>query len=322
MSLDRSALPQLSALREAQEMLSRHFSSTPLVQAPSLSGRGADVVLKNETVLPTHSFKPRGAMYALAKNLKRGRFDEVVAASTGNHGAAVAFAARTLGLPATIFLPENPNPVKLKNIEGFGARIVYRGSSDLVGASQLAMEYSQRPGVYFLNDARDPDLPAGAGTIGLEILEQLPNASAVFVPMGDTALIRGIAAGVKALSPSTRVIGVQPERAPSYFLSWRAGKPIPTETCDTCADGLATRMPQAENVAAIRDVVDDVVLVSEEQMLEAAHHLYVRENVLAEPSGAAATAAFLAHPVAGRVALLVSGGNITDELRQRAGIRH
>lgn len=320
MSLDHSALPKLASIREAQEMLSRHFSPTPLVPAPSLVGRGADLFLKNETVLPTHSFKPRGAMYALAKNLERGGVDEVVASSTGNHGAAVAFAGRILGVPVTIFLPENPNPVKQKNIEGFGARIVCRGSSDLVGASRLAREYSQRPGVYFLNDARDPDLPAGAGTIGAEILEQLPNPSAVFVPMGDTALIRGIAAAVKALSPATRVIGVQPERAPSYVLSWRAGKPVPTETCDTCADGLATRMPEAENVAAIRDVVDDVVLVSEEQMLEAVHHLYVRENVLAEPSGAAATAGFLAHPVAGRVVLLVSGGNITDDLRQRAGI--
>ena len=320
MSLDHSALPKLSAIREAREMLSRHFPPTPLARAPSLSERGADVFLKNETALPTCSFKPRGAMYALAKNLERGRVEEVVASSTGNHGAAVAFAGRTLGVPVTIFLPENPNPVKRKNIEGLGARIVCRGSSDLAGASQMAKEYSQRPGVYFLHDATDPDLPAGAGTIGAEILEQLPNASAVFVPMGDTALIRGIAAAVKALSPSTQVIGVQAERAPSYVLSWRAGKPVPTETCDTCADGLATRMPEAENVSAIRDVVDDVVLVSEEQMLVAVHHLYVRENVLAEPSGAAATAGFLAKPMAGRIVLLVSGGNLSDELRQRAGL--
>ena len=322
MYLHHPALPRLAAIREAKEMLSRHFSSTPLVLAPSLSERGANVFLKNETVLPTHSFKPRGAMYALAKNLERGSVDEVVTASTGNHGAAVAFAGRTLGVPVTIFLPENPNPVKRSNIEGFGARIVCGGSSDLVGASRMAKEYSQRPGVYFLNDASDPDLPAGAGTIGLEILEQLPNASAVFVPMGDTALIRGIAAAVKAISPSTRVVGVQPERAPSYFLSWRAGKPVPTETCDTCADGLATRMPEAENVAAIRDVVDDVVLVSEEQMLEAVHRLYDHEKLLAEPSGAAATAGFLANPRAGPVVLVVSGGNITDDLRQRAGIGH
>ena len=320
MSPDRSALPKLAAIREAQKMLSGHFPPTPLARAPSLSERGVDVFLKNETVLPTCSFKPRGAMYALAKNLVRGKVEEVVASSTGNHGAAVAFAGRTLGVPVTIFLPENPNPVKRKNIEGLGARIVSRGYSDLVGASQMAKEYAQRPGVYFLHDARDADLPAGAGTIGAEILEQLPDASAVFVPMGDTALIRGIAAAVKALSPSTRVIGVQAERAPSYVLSWRAGKPVPTETCDTCADGLATRLPEAENVAAIRDVVDDVVLVSEEQMIEAVRHLYLNENMLTEPSGAAATAGFSAQPASGKIVLLVSGGNISPEIRERAGI--
>jgi len=319
MTLDHPALPKLAALREAQQLLAKYFPPTPLVRAASISN-GAEVFLKIETALPTTSFKPRGAIYALTKNLQRRKLDEIVAASTGNHGAAVAFAARTLGVSATIFLPEDPNPVKRKKIEDLGARIRCHGSSDLVGATRQAREYSQRPGVYFLNDATDPDLPAGAGTIGLEIVEQLPDVSAVFVAMGDTALIRGIGAAVKQLSPATRIIGVQAEQAPSYVLSWRAGKPIPTDTCDTIADGLATRTPEAENVAAIREVVDDVVLVSEEQMIEAVRRLHRDENVVAEPSGAAATAGFLAKPVAGRVALVVSGGNISDEVRQRAGI--
>ncbi len=319
MTLDHPALPKLAALREAQHLLAKYFPPTPLVRVASMSD-GAEVFLKIETALPTTSFKPRGAIYALTKNLQRRKLEEIVAASTGNHGAAVAFAARTLGVSATIFLPENPNPVKRKKIEDLGARIRCHGSSDLVGATRQAREYSQRPGVYFLNDATDPDLPAGAGTIGLEIVEQLPDVSAVFVAMGDTALIRGIGAAVKQLSPTTRIIGVQAEQAPSYVLSWRAGKPIPTDTCDTIADGLATRTPEAENVAAIREVVDDVVLVSEEQMIEAVRRLHRDEKVVAEPSGAAATAGFLAHPVAGRVALVVSGGNISDELCQRAGI--
>jgi len=184
----------------------------------------------------------------------------------------------------------------------------------------MAREYSRRPGVYFLNDATDPDLPAGPGTIGLEILEQLPELSAVFVPMGDTALIRGVGAAIKQLSPQTKVIGVQAEQASSYVLSWRAGQPVATETCDTCADGLATRTPEATNVAAIREVVDEVVLVSEAQMIDAIRHLYLRENALAEPAGAAATAAYLANPMSGRVALLVTGANVTDEVRERARI--
>jgi threonine dehydratase len=313
-------LPEMSAIREAQQLLRQYFPPTPLLPAPSLSGPDANVYLKMETALPTGSFKPRGALYALIKNLQRGKIDEVAASSTGNHGAATAFAARTLGVPATIFLPDPPNPVKRKRIEDLGARVSCHGSNDLAAASQKATEYARRPGVYVLSDATAPELPAGPATIGVEILEECPNLSAVFVPMGDTALIRGIGAAVKQLSPQTKVIGVQAERAPSYVLSWRAGKPVPTETCDTIADGLATRFPDAGNVADIRQVVDDVVLVSDEQMIDAIRHLHKKENVLAEPAGAAATAAYLANPISGRVALLVSGSNITDDVRRQAGI--
>jgi threonine dehydratase len=310
----------MSAIREAQQLLRQYFPPTPLVRASSLSGPNADVYLKMETALPTGSFKPRGALYALIKNLQRGKIDEVAASSTGNHGAATAFAARTLGLPATIFLPDPPNPVKRKKIEDLGARVSCHGSNDLAAASQKAAEYASRPGVYLLSDATAPELPAGPATIGVEILEECPDLAAVVVPMGDTALIRGVGAAVKQLSPQTKVIGVQAERAPSYVLSWRAGKPISTDTCDTIADGLATRFPDAGNVADIRTVVDDVVLVSDEQMIDAIRHLHEKENVLAEPAGAAATAAYLANPISGRVALLVSGSNIADDVRQQAGI--
>ena len=315
-----SRLPEMSAIREAQQLLRQYFPPTPLVRAPSLNGQDTEVYLKLETALPTGSFKPRGALYALIKNMQRGKIEEVVTSSTGNHGAATALAARTLGVPATIFLPDPPNPVKRKKIEDLGARTICHGSNDLAAASQKATEYARRPGVYLLSDATAPELPAGPATIGVEILEERPDLSAVFVPMGDTALIRGIGAAVKQLSPQTKVIGVQAERAPSYVLSWRAGKPVSTETCDTIADGLATRFPDAANVADIRNVVDDVVLVSDEQMIDAIRYLYEKENVLAEPAGAAATAAYLANPIPGRVAVLVSGSNITDDVRRQAGI--
>jgi threonine dehydratase len=140
--------------------------------------------------------------------------------------------------------------------------------------------------------------------------------------MGDTALIRGVAAAVKQLSPRVRVIGVQAERAPSYYLSWKEGRVVPTDTCDTCADGLATRTPEPESVRAIRELVDDVVLVSEDQMLGAIARLYKEDGVLAEPAGAAATAAFIASPPqrSGPAVLLVSGANISDDVRYRAGV--
>jgi threonine dehydratase len=313
--------PSLTQIRAARQLLAAHFPATRILAAPTLARPGTEFYLKLEIELPTGSFKPRGALYALAVNLQKHAIAEVVASSTGNHGAAVAWAARTLNIPATIFLPANPNPVKRKRIADLGARVVEAGGADLAHAFQLANEYSARSGVYFLNDATDADLPAGPATIGLEILEQLSDVAAIFVPMGDTALIRGVAAAVKQLSPKTKIIGVQAELAPSYFLSWKAGMVVPTDTCETCADGLATRTPEPENVAAIREMVDDIVLVSEQEMLDAIHSLYFDMGITAEPAGAAATAAYRKYPVAaGCNVALVTGMNITDAVRQRAGL--
>ena len=310
----------LKQIREAQQLLASYLPRTRLVPATTLFLKEAQAHLKLEADLPTGSFKPRGALFALSKNVRQRAIEEVTASSTGNHGAAVAWAAKTLGIPATIFLPANPNPVKRGNIAALGARIVEAGGPDLAQAAQLAQEYSARPGVYFLNDATDPDLPAGPATIGLEILEQLPALAAVYIPMGDTALIRGVGAAAKQLKPSVRIIGVQAERAPSYYLSWKAGRAVPTDACDTCADGLATRTPEPDNVQAIRDLVDDVILVSEDEMIDAIRLLYQREGVVAEPAGAATTAAFRKHPSVGVVALLVTGRNISASVRQRADL--
>jgi threonine dehydratase len=315
-------LPDLRTVANARGLLDRYLPTTRTITAKSLSRGVVQVHLKLETELPTGSFKPRGALYALATNLARRSVQEVTASSTGNHGAAVAFAAKTLGVPATIFLPSNPNPVKRQKIIDLGARIVEAGAADLAAAFQQAAEYSNRPGVYFLNDATDADVPVGTATIGMEMVEQHPEVATVYVPMGDTALIRGVAAAVKQTASKVRVVGVQAERAPSYYLSWKAGKVVTTETCDTCADGLATRTPDAANVEMIRELVVDVVLVSEEQMLDAIRHLYNEEGVRAEPAGAAAAAAFMARPAQDGecVVLLVTGANISEEIRQRAGV--
>jgi threonine dehydratase len=317
-----TVFPDLRAIRDARKLLDQYLPITRMVPAHSLSEPGRVVHLKLETELPTGSFKPRGGFYALAVNLARRRVEEVTASSTGNHGAAVAFAAKTLGIPATIFLPSNPNPVKRKKISDLGARIVESGAADLAGAFQQASAYSARPGIYFLNDATDPDVPVGTATIGIEIVEQIPTVSTVYVPMGDTALIRGVAAALKQLSPKVRIVGVQAEGAPSYYLSWKDGRVVATDTCDTCADGLATRTPDPENIRIIRELVDEVVLVSEDQMLRAITRLYREEGVLVEPAGAAATAAFLAHPPhdVGCVVLLVTGANISNDVKQRAGV--
>ncbi|MGA3090681.1 MAG: pyridoxal-phosphate dependent enzyme [Terriglobales bacterium] len=312
--------PDLPTIRRARKLLDRYLPVTRTIAALSLSGPGLAVHLKLENELPTNSFKPRGALYALAVNVARRRVDEVTASSTGNHGAAVAFAAKTLGLRATIFLPSNCNPVKRQKISDLGARIVEAGAVDLAEAFEQASAYSARTGAYFLNDATDSDVPAGTATIGLEIAEQVPHVSTVYVPMGDTALIRGVAAALKQLVRGVKVVGVQAERAPSYCLSWKQGKAVPTARCDTCADGLATRMPEPHNVEKIRELVDEVLLVSEDQMLQAIAHLYHNEDVLAEPAGAAATAALLASAQpGGSVVVLVTGANISDSVKRLAG---
>jgi threonine dehydratase len=314
-------IPNVSSIREAQRFLAKYFAPTRLIAAASLSETtGRMVYLKLETELPTGSFKVRGAFWALAQRMNRGPIQEVVACSTGNHGAAVACAAKQFGIKARIFLPANCNPVKRGRISALGAAIVESGGGDLASAFVLAAEYAKQPGVHFLNDATDADLPAGPGTIGCEILEQLPATSAVIVPMGDTALIRGIAAASKQIAPQVKIIGVQAERAPAYYLSWKENKVVGTETCDTIADGLATRTPEAANVRDVRNLVDDVGLVSEEQLLRAIEKLLLEEHVLAEPAGAASTAALLqsSSGCGDHVVLVVSGANISREILRRA----
>src|SRR5438309_10789615 len=263
-------VPGVSTIREAQRFLAKYFAPTRLIFAPFLTQTaGKNVCLKLETELSTGSFKVRGSVYALAQRMNRGPIKEVVACSTGNHGAAVAYAAKEFGIKAKIFLATNCNPVKRGRIAALGAAIVESGGSDLASALTMTAEYAKQPGVFFLNDATDEDLPAGPATIGCEILEQLPETNAIVVPMGATALIGGIAAGAKQMAPQVKLIGVQAEGAPSYYLSWKEGKVGGTETCDTIADGLATRTPVAANVRGVKSLVDDVLLVSDEQLLRA-----------------------------------------------------
>jgi threonine dehydratase len=317
----RKIRPTPAEILAARKFLEGHFAPTRLVEGRAVSREsGRRVFLKLEMELPTGSFKVRGAMWALAEKLRKGAVREVVASSTGNHGAAVAYAAQKLRVKATIFLPEKNNPVKRARIAALGAAIVEKGSEDLARAWKEAKDYSRKTGAYFLNDATDPVLPAGPATIGCKILEQLPDVQEVYVPMGDTALIRGVAAAIKQQNSNVKIIGVQAATAPSYFLSWRSGVAAETETCNTIADGLSTRTPEAKNVRAIRELVDEVTLVSDDEMLRAIAFLSVEERLVAEPAGAAATAALLQrNSGASETAVaLITGVNIQREILQRA----
>lgn len=309
--------PTTEQVNEARELLRRFLRPTRLMRAERL-GRESDtrIYLKLETDLPTGSFKPRGALYALMKTLEHRSVKGVVAASTGNHGAAVAYAASLAKLPAMIFLPENPNPIKRARIIALGAQ-VREVESKGPTLAKAAAAFAEENDYYFLNDGADDLVPAGTATIAAEILDDLPAPDVMIVPMGDTALIRGVAAEAKRRHPAVRIIGVQAEQAPSYFRSWREGRVVTTDTCDTIADGLATCVPLEHNVSAIRALVDEVCLLSEDELLRGVGTLLFNEHVVAEAAGAAATAAYLQNPTAyaGRsVVLLVTGSSIPDEL--------
>ena len=194
----RKEVPSARQVEEARELLSKYLRPTRLVRAESLERRAdGQVYLKIESDLPTGSFKPRGALNALLTNAGQRTLAGVVAASTGNHGAAVAYAARIANLAATIFLPENPNPVKRARILGLGAKVVERGAADQLAAIEAAAAFSREHGHYFLDDSSDLLVPAGAATIASEILDEVPRPDVIFVPIGDTALIRGVAAEAK-----------------------------------------------------------------------------------------------------------------------------
>jgi threonine dehydratase len=307
-------LPDAADVARARALLRRHVPVTRLVRSVRLPRVAGSLWLKLESELPTGSFKVRGALYALACAVGRGNVSGVVAASTGNHGAAVAFAARACGVPATIFLPEQPNATKRARILEHGATVVEAGA-DISGARAAAESFAAAHGAFLLDDATDGDLPAGPATIAVEIFEQLPAARVLLVPMGDTALIRGVASAARRASPGVRVVGVQAAAAPAYANAWRTGSAAPTVDCATIADGLATRIPDPANVAAIRQVVDDVVLVTERQLLDAMRELLICEQVYAEPAGAAAVAAALyaCEPTTGSVAL-VTGSNASAQV--------
>lgn len=296
----------------AESLIRQRFEPSRLVRSAALSDRlRSDVHLKLECELPTGSFKVRGAYYALWRQREAAEVSEVVAASTGNHGAAVAWAARELGLVAQIFVPNGANPTKAARIRSLGAHLTESGP-DIEGARRAAEAYVADSGAFLLDDATSDTVPTGAGTIGLELLAQLPDCHALIVPVGDSALIRGVAAAMKAVRPDVHVTGVQASGAPAYYRSWQAGTVVTTETADTIADGLATTRPTDANVTAVRELVDAMVLVDEQDMLDAMRWLQANEGIVAEPAGAAAVAVLLNTDTwrFPSTVALITGGNV------------
>jgi threonine dehydratase len=308
---------QMADVLDARKFLEKLLTPTRLIRAESLErSSGAQVWLKLEIENPTGTFKVRGALNAVRHRSQQFHLEGVVTSSTGNHGAAIAFAARKMNLKSRIYLPENPNPVKRDRIAKLGAEIVEVGR-DLGESREHAAKFSKESGWPLIVDVDDPYIVAGAATIACEILDQAPSTDVIVVPVGDSNLIRGIAHATKQIRPTIRIIGVQAEAAPAYYLSWKEHRSLSTESADTIADGLSTRTTTEDNVSQLTALIDDIGLVTDDEMLHAIAFLLLNEHTVAEPAGAAATAALLksGKELAGKnVVLVVTGANIAPDI--------
>jgi threonine dehydratase len=302
----------------ARRRIAGHVRRTPLVPAAALSrplpGGGA-LTLKLECLQVTGSFKARGATHKALTLPPEAVARGLVTASGGNHGLGVAYAGHLLGAPVTIYLPANAPASKAERVERWGARVI-RAGTVWDEADREARRAATGNGLTYVHAFADPAVIAGQGTVGLEILEDAPDTDLLLVAIGGGGLIAGVATAAKALRPSIRVVGVEPTGAPTLHASLRAGAVVELETVTTAANTLAPRRSDELNFAIIRATVDEIVLVSDEEMRDAARWLWFEMGIAAELSGAASVAAFLsgrAGDGARRACALVCGAG-TDGL--------
>ncbi|HKX09106.1 MAG TPA: threonine/serine dehydratase [Stellaceae bacterium] len=285
--------PDIAAIRVAAKTLATEVRRTPMVPANhdkvGLAGR---VLLKLECLQVTGSFKPRGAMNTLRslqpEEVRRG----IITASGGNHGLAVAYAGYVAKAPATIYLPTSAPKSKVEKLVAWGAKVVVEGAV-WDEANSAALAEAEKRGLTYIHPFADPRVIAGQATLGLEILEQAPELDTVLVAIGGGGLISGVALAVKAINPKIKVVGIEPTGAPTLYESVRAKKLVELSRIDTAAGTLAPRMSAAINLEIITKHVDEIMLVSDEEMRDAARWLWFEHGIAAELSGAASLALLL-----------------------------
>jgi threonine dehydratase len=310
----------LSIIKSAAELIREKIIRTPLVYSPSLSRRfDANIFLKMENLQKTGSFKIRGATYKLLSVNKAGGVSSVVAASAGNHAQGVALAAKNAGLASTIVMPEWSSISKQEATRGYGGEVICFGQN-LAESLTRAKEIAGK-GKLFIHPFDDPDIIAGQGTIGLEILEELNDTDMILVPIGGGGLISGIASALKAVRPGIKIIGVQAAACPSAKASLKRGKPVRVTSKQSIADGISVKQVGNHSFEIIKELVDDVVLVEEEEIAAAMLMLLEQKKILAEGSGAVGLAALLNGSVQvsskANIILLISGGNVDSPLLGR-----
>jgi threonine dehydratase len=302
----------LDDVRAARRALAGVIRETPVAGSRALSELAAGpVLLKCENLQRTGSFKIRGAYHRISRLDAGERARGVVAASAGNHAQGVALAAQLLGVRATVFMPEQAAIPKVGATRGYGAQVHLVGET-IDGSIAAATEFAERTGAVFVHPFDHPDIIAGQGTVGLEVLEQVPDAATVLVCTGGGGLLGGIAAAVKGLRPDVRVVGVQAAGAAAWPASLAAGAPLALPRMSTIADGIAVGRPGDTTFAQVSALVDDIVTVDDDALSRALLLCLERHKTLVEPAGAAAVAALMEHPdrFATPVVAVLSGGNI------------
>jgi len=307
----------IHAIREAAARIGSRLHRTPMLTSRTLGeASGVSLFLKCENFQKTGSFKPRGALNIILSLPHEQRTKGLVTVSAGNHAGAVAWAAGQAGVPCTVVMPTDAPRSKMEAVRAYGATIV--AHDDRTTLFDRLREEEARTGAYFVHPFDDLTGLAGAGTAGLEILEQVPDADCVVVPIGGGGLMAGVACAIKGLRPDCRVVGVELAGGPGMTPALAAGKPVPAPRPQTVADGLTPPFVGANPLQAARECVDEIAMVTEDEILQAMRLLLVRAKLCVEGAGAAATAALLAGKVksalpGSRVVSIVSGGNVDAE---------
>lgn len=307
-------------IEQAAVRLRDVIHSNPVCSSKTFSDMsGAELYLKCENLQKTGSFKVRGAYNKIAKLHEREGVTEVVASSAGNHAQGVAFASTSLGVKSTIVMPRSAPIAKAAATEGYGAKVVLYGNC-YDDAYNKALEIQAQSGATFVHPFNDEDVIAGQGTIGLEILRDIPTVDVVLVPAGGGGLLSGIALCIKQINPRIRVVGVQAEGADAIVRSFAQKSLTSTESSVTIADGIAVKTPGELTIELINKYVDEMVTVSDDEIAEAILLLLERTKMVVEPAGAASLAAAINHKLdldGKRVVCVLSGGNIDVSFIQK-----
>lgn len=311
--------PSFLDILKARQNISPYLARTPLYHYPALDQvAGMELWIKHENYQPIGAFKVRGGINLISQLSPDERARGVIAASTGNHGQSVTYAARLFGVPATIVVPKAANPVKVEAMRSHGARVVFHGQ-DFDEAREHCEQLAAEQGLRYIHSGNEPLLIAGVATQTLEILEEQPDVNTIIVPIGGGSGAAAACLAAKSLNPDVRVIGVQSSAAPAAFRSWQS-RSLVEDKMQTFAEGLATRTAFALPQQILWRYLDDFVLVSDDEIRQAILLYLEKCKTLAEGAGAASLAGALRlrEQLRGqKVALILSGGNITpDQLKQ------